>query len=208
MDLQGITINDRVLSTGLDNLGGAVFRMSSFPVRTRSYFLDQICMYLAGIGAESLILGEFTETGGDLRSDLARATTLATKIEGCYGMGATLAIDLVDERDLARLRAGDFRLRKAVTEILDIECIRAKAILDMRIDALHAITETLMRTRVMDVGEVHDVLRVHPARKDDLGVETDRPDHTHRVARRPQNGIHADDIRKEVDAALARRGVI
>ncbi len=177
MDLQGITINDRVLSTGVDNLGGAVFRMSSFPVRTRSYFLDQICMYLAGLGAESLILGEFTETGGDLRSDLARATTLATKIEGCYGMGGTLAIDLVDERDLARLRAGDFRLRKAVTEILDIEYIRAKTILDKRIDALNAITETLMRTRVMDFGEVRDVLRVHPARKDAPEAESDLTDH-------------------------------
>lgn len=208
MDLQGITINDKVLATGVDNLGGAVFKTPTFPMKTRSYFVDQICMYLAGLGAESLTFDEFTETGGDPRSDLARATAIATKVEGCYGMGATLAIDLVEERDLARLRAGDFRLRKAVTELLDAESTRAKTILDLRIDALNAVAEALMTSRVMSVTEVQDILRVHPARKDALGVEGDRPDYAVRVARRAIHGLQADDIREEVDAALRRWGMI
>lgn len=208
MELEGITINDKVLATGVDDLGGAVFRTPMFPMKTRSYFLDQICMYLAGLGAESLIFGEFTETGGDPRSDLARATAVATKVEGCYGMGTTLAIDLVEERNLARLRAGDFRLRKAVTKLLDAESIRAKTILDLRINALNAVTEALMASRVMSVAEVQNILRIHPARKDALGVETDQPDYAARVARRAMHGLHADDIRKEVDAALRRWGMI
>ncbi len=208
MELHGISINDKVLATGVDNLGGAVFRTPTFPMKTRSYFLDQICMYLAGLGAESLIFGEFTETGGDPRSDLARATAIASKVEACYGMGATLAIDLVEERDLARLRAGDFRLRKAVTKLLDAESTRAKTILDMRIDALNTVAETLMESRVISAAEVQDTLKVHPAREDSLGVEGDRPDYAARVARRVMHGLHEDDIRKEVDAALRRWGMI
>jgi hypothetical protein len=208
MDLQGITINDKVLATGVDNLGGAVFRTPTFPMKTRSYFLDQICMYLAGLGAEALIFGEFTEAGGDPRSDLARATAIATKVEACYGMGATLVIDLVEERDLATLRAGDFRLRKAVTELLDAESTRAKTILDLRIDAFCAVAETLLRKRIMSVVEVQDVVKAYPPREDAFRGETDRPDQAIRTARRAREGLHLDDIRREVDAALRRWGMI
>nr|WP_246659268.1 AAA family ATPase [Rhizobium sp. FY34] len=208
MELEGITINDKVLATGIDNLGGAVFRTPTFPMKTRSYFLDQICMYLAGLGAESLIFGEFTETGGDPRSDLARATAMATKVEACYGMGATLAIDLVEERDLALLRAGDFRLRKAVTELLDAESVRAKTILDMKIDAFCAVAETLLRKRNMSVVEVQDVVRAYPPREGAFGGGADRSDQAIRTARRETEGLHLDDIRREVDAALRRWGII
>ncbi|KQS77325.1 hypothetical protein ASG58_10045 [Rhizobium sp. Leaf383] len=208
MELEGITINDKVLATGVDSLGGAAFRTPMFSSNTRSYYLDQICMYLAGLGSESLIFGEFTEMGGDPRSDLARATALATRIEGCYGMGGTLAIDLVDDRDLARLRAGDIGLRKAVTALLDTESKRAKTILDLRNDALNAVAKTLVATRVMNVTEVQNVLKAHPARIDALGSEADRPDDTVRVAWGALLSVHADDIRKEVGAALRRWGVI
>lgn len=207
MDLQGITINDKVLANGVDSLGGAVFRMPKFPMKTRSYFLDQLCMFLAGLAAESLIFGEFTETGG-AGSDLALATALATKIEGCFGMGATLAIELVDEIDLARLRAGDFRLRKAVTGLLDATSTNAKTILDLRIDALHAVADTLMKTRVMSVTEVKDILKTHPKRQDALGAETDRPDWAVRIARRAQHGLHSDEVRREIDGALRKWGMI
>lgn len=208
MELQGITINDKVLAVGIDNLGGAAFTTPAFPMKTRSYFLDQICMLLAGLGAEALIFGEFTEASGDPSSDLARATVIATKVEGCFGMGATLAIDLVDERDLARLRAGDFRLRKAVTELLDVESTRAKRILEVRTDALNAVANALMKAQVLSATQVRDILRCYPAREDSLGLETDHADHAVRVARRAQHGLDADDICKEVDAALRKRGML
>lgn len=158
LELKGISINDKVLPIGVANLGGAAFGMPMFPTKTRTYFLDQICMYLAGLGAETIIFGEFTEGGGDPRSDLAHATALATRIEGCYGMGDTLAIDLVEDRDLARLRATDYRLRKAVSELLDGEFERVKAILNSRIDALHAVAEMLLESQVMSVAEVQCLL--------------------------------------------------
>jgi hypothetical protein len=103
-------------------------------------------------------------------------------IEGCFGMGGTLAIELVEERDLVRLRAGDPLLRKAVTELLDAEYNRAKQILVLRTDALKAVSETLIASRAMNVAEVRDLLRAHPTTESGFGVETDRHDQTVRTA--------------------------
>ena len=101
-------------------------------------------MYMGGIAAETLVFGEFTEgAAGHPLSDLGLATSLATKLEGCFGMGGTLAIDIVQERDLSRLRANDFRLRTAVSELLNTEFQRAKTILDGKNDALREIAQVL-----------------------------------------------------------------
>uniref|UniRef100_A0A7C1NZI3 AAA family ATPase n=1 Tax=Agrobacterium albertimagni TaxID=147266 RepID=A0A7C1NZI3_9HYPH len=167
LDLQGVSINDQVIANERDTLGGVVFATPCFPMKTRSYLRDHISMYLAGIAAETLVFGEFTVGAtGHPSSDLALATNLATKIEACYGMGATLAIDLAKENDLAPLRVADLSLRKAVKDLLDTEFQRAKTILRCRSDALNAIAEILLATQVMNAVEIRDVLEKYPARRE------------------------------------------
>lgn len=162
MELKGISITDKVVAEGVDKLGGALFKMLTLPMKTRSYYLDFITMYLGGLAAETLVFGEFTESvADDPRSDLALATALATKIEACFGMGGTLAIDIVHDYDLSRLRANDFRTRSAVRETLDRQFTIAKEVLELRKDALHEVAETLMRVHYMSAGEVRKVLGKH-----------------------------------------------
>lgn len=159
MELEGISITDKVVAEGVQTLGGASFIKETFPLKTRSFYLNHVAMYLGGLAAETMVFGDFTETvAGDPLSDLGVATTLATKVEACFGLGGTLAIDIVHERDLGRLRANDVRLRAAVSEILDKQFLRAKAILDLRISALHEVADTLLDARSMSANDVRDAI--------------------------------------------------
>jgi ATP-dependent Zn protease len=163
MELSGIGIRDKALAEGFHTLGGALFKQCNFPMKTRSFYLDLIAMYLGGLAAETLEFGEFTESGGgEPSSDLRVATVLATKLEACFGMGGTLAVDTVHDNELGLLRTNDARVRAAVTEILDSQFTRAKEILDLRKDALRSIANTLLKIRSMSAAEVREVLRQHP----------------------------------------------
>lgn len=159
MELEGISIADKVLAEGVFTLGGALFMRQAFPMKTRSFYLDLIAMYLGGLAAETMAFGQFTESGaGDPSSDLGMATALATKVEACFGMGGTLAIDNAHDHNLGRLRANDFRVRVAVSKILDKEFKRAKEILDLRSHAVHVIADNLMKTRSMSASEIEQIL--------------------------------------------------
>jgi hypothetical protein len=165
MQLEGIKIVDTVVDGNVNALGGALFNQPAFPLKTRSFFLDHIAMYLGGIAAEVLIYGEFTESVADSHSsDLALATALATRLEGCFGMGTSLAIEVVQDQSLSALRANDFRLRSAVRELLDQEFKRASSILNLRLDALREISDALCQTKSMSVDAIRDVLSRHPAK--------------------------------------------
>ncbi|OQP88175.1 hypothetical protein BTR14_01585 [Rhizobium rhizosphaerae] len=164
MKLQGISINERVLSVGLDTLGGASFASDPFALKTRSFYCGLIAMYLGGLAAETIIFGEFTDAvANDPRSDLAMATELATRMVACLGMGRTLAIDAVAARDLGRLRAADRRLRMAVDEVLERQFTTATEILEHRGRALCAVAETLLNRKSMSASEVSEVLDSYPA---------------------------------------------
>ncbi|MBP2460467.1 MULTISPECIES: AAA family ATPase [unclassified Rhizobium] len=164
MELERISVADKVLAEGVNTLGGALFRRQAFPLKTRSFYLDLITMYLGGLAAETLIFGEFTESGaGDPNSDLGLATALATKVEVSFGMGSTLAIEAVPDHELGKLRSGDFRVRATVSGILDRQFTRAKEILDLRNAALRNIADTLITARSMSASEVREVLRQQPS---------------------------------------------
>lgn len=177
MELERISIADKVLNEGVNTLGGALFTRQAFSMKTRSFYLNLITMYLGGLAAETLMYGEFTESvAGDPNSDLAVATALATKVEASFGMGGTLAIDVVPDHDLGRLRTIDVRVRDAVSEILDRQFTRAKEILDVRSTALRTIADTLLNVGVMSAAEVSEVLRRHRgAHANPLGFDTSKP---------------------------------
>ncbi|CDZ55863.1 ATP-dependent zinc metalloprotease FtsH [Neorhizobium galegae bv. orientalis] len=208
MELEGIGITDKVLAEGLHTLGGALFMQHSFPMKTRSFYLDLIAMYLGGLAAETLMFGEFTESGGgDPSSDLGVATALATKVEACFGMGGTLAVDIVHDHELGLIRTNDVRVRAAVSETLDKQFARAKEILGIRSAAFRKLAETLMMARSMSAAEVSEVLHRHPrAHTDALGSDTSKPFQPFQIECRRVHGLHYDEVRREMDAAFGRWG--
>lgn len=210
MSLERVNIADTLVDGTVNFLGGVLFTQQPFVMKTRTYFLDQIAMYLGGLAAEVVVYGEFTESVADnYASDLALATALATRLEGCFGMGKTLMIDIVHDRELARLRANDFRLRAAVSEVLDQQFARAKTMLRLRIHALQDIADTLVRTKSMTEASVKEVLSRHPVNTaDKSGVDTsDRANpsspschHTHSLSK--------EDVGGEVDASWGVEGQV
>ncbi|WP_422369862.1 AAA family ATPase [Hoeflea sp.] len=174
LPFHGVSITDKILAEGMDSLGGTLFSFSAITLKTKSLILDQIAMYMGGIAAETLIFGEFTEGSAEHPlSDLGLATALATKLEGCFGMGGSLVIDTVHERDLHKLRANDGRLRAAVGAILDTEFNRAKNILGSRNNALRAVAELLLEKHQISAAEVGTLLSRHPADKDPVGGDVE-----------------------------------
>ncbi|MDO1585633.1 AAA family ATPase [Rhizobium oryzicola] len=164
MELESISISDTVFSVGVVTLGGAVFLSPSFPMKTLSFYRDQITMYLGGLAAEILIFGEFTAAvASDPQSDLGLATGLATELEATLGLGRTLAIHTGSKADLPQLLARDPVLRIAVDEVLEKQLSIAKKILCSRYDALLAIADQLERKKAMSAADVKEALAKHPA---------------------------------------------
>lgn len=209
MKLEGIALADKVLPEGVNALGGALFTRQTFPIKTKSFYLDLITMYLGGLAAETLMFGQFTESGGgDPNSDLGLATALATRVEASYGMGGTLAVNIVHDDDLGRLRTTDFRIGAAVSEILNRQFARAKEILELRNNALRKIAETLLEVHSMSAAEVNEVLRRYSgSHADALRVDTPEPDYLLQVARSAIRGSYGDEVRREMDTARRRWGM-
>ncbi|EJC80662.1 ATP-dependent Zn protease [Rhizobium leguminosarum bv. trifolii WSM2297] len=75
----------------LQSAGGARFEFPALHIRNEQRFRDEICLRLAGIAAERLILGSHGDGCGlGPTSDLAIATDLALQMETKTGMGARL----------------------------------------------------------------------------------------------------------------------
>jgi ATP-dependent Zn protease len=172
MELKGIAITDTVLSEGVDTLGGAIFVPEKFPMKTKSFYLNLISMYLGGLAAETLVFGEFTEAvAGDASSDLGISTSLATRLEACFGMGHTFAIEITHDSDLARLRSVDSRLRIAVGKLIDAQFRRAMAMLSDHRVVLLEVAEKLMKAKALSAVEVRAMIDSHCVSKDAFGAD-------------------------------------
>ncbi|MBY3328782.1 AAA family ATPase [Rhizobium laguerreae] len=75
----------------IQSAGGASFEFPTVHIRNEQRYRDEICLRLAGIAAERLILGSHSDGCGiGPTSDLAIATDLALQMETKAGMGARL----------------------------------------------------------------------------------------------------------------------
>lgn len=160
--LRGIRITDEIVPGGVNVLGGAIFIIPEFAQKTRKYYDNYLSMLLAGIAAETLVLGTFADgaTGG-ADSDLVKATEIATLVEACYGMGATLVVEDVRKRDLKDLRSKNPELRKSVHNLLENQFERAKNILTANRDALEEVAGELMVLRHVTGDTVNAVMEKH-----------------------------------------------
>lgn len=159
MKLEGISLNSMVRATGHDTLGSTSFAVSEFPNRTKSYYLNQIAMLLGGLAAEVLAFGEFSRGAADgNQSDLARATTLATKIEACWGFGESLIVEAASDHDLKILRNRDAVLRASIDKTLDRQFKRACSILADKRSALDQAAHQLADTRYLTDQALEDII--------------------------------------------------
>lgn len=92
--------------------------------RTKAAYIAEITTLLAGLAAETVVLGEYADGGGgSTDSDLYLATILATQMESSLGLGGTLACSTSsDPRHLVARLDRDPALRRVVEVILS-ECL-------------------------------------------------------------------------------------
>ncbi len=119
---------------------------------TRAECIERLVMIMAGRAAEELIFGEFTSGAAD---DLARASTLARRMVGELGMGATTTV-----LSLA------FGLPGAQgTEATERSDVAARTLVE---DAFRAATELLMEHVELLHAGARDLLKAEALERDDL----------------------------------------
>lgn len=160
MNLESVEVSDTFVGDGAASVGVTHFRAPDFARHTKSFYSDHLAMLLAGLAAEKMVFGDFCDgaVGGD-QSDLARATALATKMEACFGLGRTLAVEVVSNRELALLRTQSPSLRKCVHDTLDQAFQRALSILRSKRSEFDEIAARLEETRLLPACVIEEVLR-------------------------------------------------
>ncbi len=133
LELSRVTISPtaRITST-VQSLGGARFTAEPWARRTRQRYLDMIALFMAGIAAEEIFLGEYDDgaTAGE-GSDLHRATRIAIDMERAHGMGELLAsFGDVGDRRLDEIKHLDGRLMMRVDGVLREQLARSKEIIE------------------------------------------------------------------------------
>lgn len=126
---------------------------------TSEFLRHHIAMIMGGMAAETVMYGDYSSAaGGDLGSDLAVASDVATMIERRLGFGSDLGFQIGSgRRPLEEMRERDPELRRLVDEHLRAELERAICLLERHRDSLDRIAEELFSKRPLS-GD--DVLRI------------------------------------------------
>ena len=144
--------------------GGAGGMTISLPEEDRSYLsrshmLDNIVSLLGGRAAEALVLGDIS-TGAS--NDIQRATSIARKMVGTYGMSdkiGTVAFDAGSDEVFIGKSMGHTRpysektaaeMDEEIRHIIDQCYDRARAILTERRAALEAVAQHLLQHETLD----------------------------------------------------------
>ena len=144
--------------------GGAGGMTISLPEEDRSYLsrshmLDNIVSLLGGRAAEALVLGDIS-TGAS--NDIQRATSIARKMVGTYGMSdkiGTVAFDAGSDEVFIGKSMGHTRpysektaaeMDEEIRAIIDQCYDRARAILTERRAALEAVAQHLLQYETLD----------------------------------------------------------
>lgn len=136
--------------------GRTRFEASPFSSRSRSEIQDEIVVMLAGMAAEELVYGDWTEGSGlSESSDLGRATSLALYMSGTLGMSGSLA-RVVD--DPAKIRTVDSGLRRSVDDVLAVCMERARTIVRDSKDALMRMSEVLIAESELTLSTIRSII--------------------------------------------------
>lgn len=159
-EVSGVSISRWTVTGGPRVLGSVETTLPKVRVRTKTTYLDTIAIFLGGIAAEMEVFGNFADgASGYSEADLNRATDLATMIEGTTGMGRTLAVEVPDPEEFARMRLYNPELREQVHGLLEGELARTRSIIQRQRPALDALVEGLMVSPTMTGEEVAQVFQ-------------------------------------------------
>lgn len=155
--LDGIKIlREIALDVGQIAAGRTRFEASPFSSRSRSEIQDEIVVMLAGMAAEELVYGDWTEGSGlSESSDLGRATSLALYMSGTLGMSGSLA-RVVD--DPAKIRTVDSGLRRSVDDVLAACMERARTIVRDGRDQLVRMSEVLIAESELTLSTIRSII--------------------------------------------------
>ena len=137
---------------------------------TREECMERMAMIMAGRAAEELVFGEFTSGAAD---DLQRAATLARRMVGEMGMGASTTAESLttglpgSEGTVAAERAED-----AARELIERALHTATGLLTQHLGLLHSAAGRLMETEALEREDLARLFGPRPAarRLDPLGA--------------------------------------
>jgi hypothetical protein len=143
--------------------GETLFGRSAAVPLTRTAYLGDIAALLAGLVAETMLLGEHCSgSGGREGSDLHHATRLALALEASIGMGEQLTYrGGFNDREFLSLLNADADLRARVDETLHFCRTRAEFLLAGHRAALLELTEALGDKGQIDFAEIRDIVQAH-----------------------------------------------
>lgn len=150
------TRNDKTTVAG----GSAFFEMPNVAHRTSQTYRDRIAVLLAGIAAEEVCLGAWTDgAGSGPHSDLAQATRIATILQTSLGMGNQLRHSLAKtDEDLERLRLQDASVKAWVDDVLRTEFERARQIIIEHRVLLDVVADQLESTGKVSVEQLKQMV--------------------------------------------------
>lgn len=128
-------------------------------VQTQSWLNQMIACALAGQAAEKLVFGEAgIGAGGSERSDLARATKIATDAETNVGLGRAQPLLYRSLEEQPSMLSLDRQLAQHVHDRLEASERMALELLSLHHAALLALATRLAEAKTLDGGEVRALL--------------------------------------------------
>ncbi|MEE2925211.1 MAG: AAA family ATPase [bacterium] len=141
-------------------------RKNKFMVTKRQLLADLIVL-MGGREAELLI---FNDLSSGSENDIFRANYLVTEMVSRWGMSEAFGVQIVPEREMS----ADALARRdaAVGDILEKARLRARQILEQRIELVKALGETVLIEKVMERERISEFLDEHaPGQKLNLSEE-------------------------------------
>jgi ATP-dependent Zn protease len=152
---------------GWSQIGMTNFQDKPQLMTSASYLTDTIAIFLSGMAAERIFFGEHSmASGGDVKSDLTRASDLATMMERCFAFGDDLVTDIGSgQRPMENLRQNDPALREVVRKRLDAQHHRVTQILTSRRERVQSLAERLAKSFELPGEDILQALRDHVGSK-------------------------------------------
>jgi cell division protease FtsH len=165
-NLKGVAIVSEVRRTQ-KVAGGAFFQSRVRIIRSKESYLDEICLRLAGIAAEKVVIGSVTDgAGATTGSDLAVATDLATLMVAEFGMGGSLRyLHTAGVAERQQLRRRNRDVDREVSSMLAVQLARAEAIVRERLDAVEAVARLLDEKGFLAGDEVETLVSAEETRR-------------------------------------------
>jgi MoxR-like ATPase len=144
---------------------GGAFGMPSGLFFVAEGVRQRLALLLAGRAAEEILLGAPSSgAGGDLDSDLATATRVATTAEAALGLGQELLwLGVPRDANLGSMLATDAALAARVRSALADGYETALALVRRRSAAVEAVAEALVARSAIDGDELARIVARHPA---------------------------------------------